>query len=313
MKKFSIVIPVYNVEKYLKNCLDSCLNQDIPHSDYEIIVVNDGSPDNSQAIIEEYAAKYDNIISIVKENGGLSSARNAGINIASGMYIWFVDSDDSIKENCLRNLFNFIQNFNVNVITFNYRYMDENGIELKKENRKMRNGEVYSGKELFFNHYIYPFSAVQFYLFKLDYLKRNDIKFYEGIYFEDCLFTPVLYTALDKCLYYDSELYNYYLRSNSITHSKPSVKKCNDNILIAELLYKNLHNCPDDRKCILYKMVVQMIRGLFVNWKGLCRKDKIIVCDRFFKLNIWRIAIKESRQYKYWLIIVIFWLFKKIK
>ena len=82
MNKFSLIIPVYNVESYLANCLDSCLNQDIPHSDYEIIVVNDGSPDNSQSIIDMYVNKYDNIIPIVKENGGLSSARNAGLDIA---------------------------------------------------------------------------------------------------------------------------------------------------------------------------------------------------------------------------------------
>lgn len=100
----SIIIPVYNVEKYLPECLDSCLNQDIPLSDYEIICVDDGSPDNCGAILDNYAEKYDNIVVIHKENGGVSSARNAGIDVARGDYMWFVDSDDTIKANLLKGL-----------------------------------------------------------------------------------------------------------------------------------------------------------------------------------------------------------------
>lgn len=102
---FSIIIPVYNVERYLRQCLDSCLDQDIPKSEYEIIIVNDGSPDNSQVIINEYALLYDNICVINKSNGGLSTARNAGLSIAKGNFIWFVDSDDSIVSNSLKYIY----------------------------------------------------------------------------------------------------------------------------------------------------------------------------------------------------------------
>ena len=101
MKKISLIIPVYNVEKYLENCINSCLKQDISINDYEIIIVNDGSPDDCWNIIQRYANQHSNIKTINKENGGLSSARNAGINVAEGELIWFIDSDDSIKENCL--------------------------------------------------------------------------------------------------------------------------------------------------------------------------------------------------------------------
>ena len=313
MNKFSLIIPVYNVESYLANCLDSCLNQDIPHSDYEIIVVNDGSPDNSQSIIDKYVNKYDNIIPIIKENGGLSSARNAGLDIAKGEYIWFIDSDDEIQKNCLGGIIEKIVSCNSDIATINYKLLDIHGCELKKVNRKMYDGRIYSGTDLFFNHYIYPFSGAPFYIFKRQFLIDNDLRFKEGIYFEDCLFTPILYTKINSCICYDKEVYFYYMRDNSITHSKPSIKKCNDNIIIAELLYKNLQNCPDDRKCILYKMVAHMIKQLFVNWKGLNYKDKVVVCERFFNLDIWQIAIKKSRQYKYWLIICIFWIVYKIK
>lgn len=103
--KLSIIVPVYNVEKYLAQCLDSLVGQTV--EDYEIIVVNDGSPDNSQRIIDDYAARYPGlIVPMIKENGGLSSARNLGMNVAKGEFIGFVDSDDwvdeTMYEKCLR-------------------------------------------------------------------------------------------------------------------------------------------------------------------------------------------------------------------
>ena len=97
----SIVIPVYNTVKYLRECLDSCLAQDIPASEYEIICVDDGSTDNSPQIIDEYAARFPNVVAIHQANGGVSTARNTGIDHAKGEYIWFVDSDDYILENSL--------------------------------------------------------------------------------------------------------------------------------------------------------------------------------------------------------------------
>ena len=105
---FSVIVPVYNVEKYLAKCLDSILAQ--TYSDFEIIVVNDGSPDNSQQIIDEYAKNYpDKIKPFIKANGGLSDARNFGVEKASGEYLLFVDSDDYIAEKLLENLHKVIK------------------------------------------------------------------------------------------------------------------------------------------------------------------------------------------------------------
>ena len=98
----SIIIPVYNAEAYIGQCLDSLLRQDI--SDYEILCVNDGSTDGSLSVLQEYARMYDNIVIISKENGGVVSARNAGLESARGEFIWFVDADDLIRENCLGKL-----------------------------------------------------------------------------------------------------------------------------------------------------------------------------------------------------------------
>jgi len=100
----SFIVPVYNAEIYLPDCLNSLLRQDIPHSDYEIICINDGSKDKSLAVMQDYQARFPNIQIIDKENGGVTTARNAGLAAAMGDYIWFVDSDDFIKENVLLHL-----------------------------------------------------------------------------------------------------------------------------------------------------------------------------------------------------------------
>ena len=106
--KFSIIVPVYNVEKYLKKCLDSIIDQ--TYKNYEVIVVNDGSPDNSQAIIEEYKKNYPNKIKAYnKQNGGLSDARNFGLQYTTGDYVIFVDSDDYVKNDMLEVLNNNIK------------------------------------------------------------------------------------------------------------------------------------------------------------------------------------------------------------
>lgn len=100
----SFIVPVYNAAAYLPECLDSLLEQDIPKEEYEIICVNDGSKDNSLEVLRSYQARFPNIVIVDKENGGVTTARNAGLEAARGQYIWFVDSDDYIKENILGTL-----------------------------------------------------------------------------------------------------------------------------------------------------------------------------------------------------------------
>ena len=114
----SIIIPVYNVEKYLRKCLDSIINQ--TYKKLEIILIDDGSTDNSGKICEEYAKKDDRIIVIHKENAGVSSARNRGIELANGKYIGFIDSDDWIEENMYETLYQNLLQFDVDISMCNY-------------------------------------------------------------------------------------------------------------------------------------------------------------------------------------------------
>ncbi|WP_294588184.1 glycosyltransferase [uncultured Bacteroides sp.] len=119
-KWLSFIVPVYNAEKYLAECIDSMLNQDFPLEQYEIILVNDGSTDNSLCIAKEYAGKYDNIHLFTHPNSGVSYTRNEGLRRAKGEYVWFVDSDDCVAENILPVLFEQTREFNLDMLIFNY-------------------------------------------------------------------------------------------------------------------------------------------------------------------------------------------------
>ena len=125
MDKISVIIPVYNVEKYLDRCIESVVNQ--TYKNLEIILVDDGSPENCPQICDEWTKKDDRIIVVHKKNGGLSDARNKGIDIASGTYICFVDSDDYISENMIEKLYNVLTEANAEISICNFRYVDESG------------------------------------------------------------------------------------------------------------------------------------------------------------------------------------------
>ena len=123
--KLSIIVPIYNVEQYLGKCIDSLLNQDLPHKDYEIILVDDGSPDGCPAICDDYAKTHSNVRVIHRQNGGLSAARNSGIEVAQGRYVQFVDSDDYLEPNVLKTLVEKMEDDNLDILRFNYQNVNE--------------------------------------------------------------------------------------------------------------------------------------------------------------------------------------------
>ena len=116
--RLSIIIPVYNVEKYISRCLESLCHQSLSQNDYEILIVNDGSTDNSVAIANQYVDKYANFKLIDKENGGVGSARNKGIAEAKGNYIYFIDPDDYLATNLLKILLDYADNYSLEILTF---------------------------------------------------------------------------------------------------------------------------------------------------------------------------------------------------
>lgn len=203
--KVSVIVPVYNVEKYIKKCLNSLVNQTL--DEVEIVVVNDGSPDNSQKIIDEYTKKYKNIKSYVKENGGLSDARNYGIKRATGKYISFVDSDDYIRKDMLEKMYNYAiqKNFDVVVCDSINVYSDGTEILIKSNNN-------YSDDDVK-NYIISPPMACTR-LFKKSIFDK--IEFKKNIYYEDLEMTPKVINLTKKIGFVSDGLYYYVQRDGSI-------------------------------------------------------------------------------------------------
>ena len=179
MIKVSVIVPVYNVEDYLARCLDSLVNQTL--KEIEIIVVNDGSPDNSQKIIDKYAKKYLNIKAYKKENGGLSDARNYGIKKANGEYIAFIDSDDFVTTDMYEKMYQKAKSGNFDIVACDLNYVyDDNKIVKAYANIEKDTTDI---KSSMIN--IYP--AARNKIFKKK-LFSNGIEFKKGVWFEDVEF-----------------------------------------------------------------------------------------------------------------------------
>lgn len=297
--KLSIIIPVYNVAPYLRRCLDSCLEQNIDVKEYEIIVVNDGSTDNSLDIINCYLLKYQNLKLIDKPNGGLSSARNAGLNIASGDFIWFVDSDDWIRKDCVKEIIDVFKMTDAEVLTYDALGSDGiNDFPLGKK-RKLENMQVFNGMKLLNSGYVYPFSAVQFYIFKREFLNANKLVFLEGIFFEDILFTALMMTVVKRCVYVHAHYYYYLIRQGSITNSKASLKKANDYIVIAKKLFSYIETISCQSSYILYFNIAKCVLELYVQWYQISKEERAVVRKKFLENRFWLYCIIKARSPKY--------------
>ena len=216
MMKVSIIVPVYNVEKYLEKCLKSLVNQTL--KDIEIIIVNDGTKDNSQKIIDKYVKKYPKLVkSYIKENGGQSSARNLGMKKAKGKYIGFVDSDDYIEKDMFEKLYNkAVENdYDVTICNLNMVYEDTKEkvpffVGYKKDLLTQVDLKNYMVN-------IYP--VVWNKIYKSSLLKDNKFKFKEGVWFEDVEFLFKIVPFINNVGYVNDCCYNYVQRAGSVTNT----------------------------------------------------------------------------------------------
>lgn len=226
--KLSIIVPVYNVEAFLKKCVDSLLAQDLPKEDYEVILVDDGSTDGSGALCDTLAAEHGNIRVIHQQNRGLSGARNAGIPVASGDYILFVDSDDYLCPNVLGTLAGLMESKDLDILRFNYQNVDMDGkvFEPNKYSKpfvdysnETCDGETFLNERLGFACYAWQFMV------KTSILQQEGNGFKEGIYFEDVEWTPRILLQARRVASTDTVVYNYLFRTGSIARNKDHEKK----------------------------------------------------------------------------------------
>lgn len=233
--KLSLIIPIYNVEQYIEHCLQSCLCQpNVTDDDYELVIVNDGTKDNSMQIVEEMIKGRGNVTVVNQCNQGLSMARNAGLKVAQGEYVWFVDSDDWIEEGCLHGIIHRLEEVNVDALQLQYRNVYSEGIP-SDEHFSVING-IISGKDWLVKDKF--FVPVQFMVYRREFLLHHQLSFYPGIYHEDNEFKPRALYLAKSCASYDKVAYNYFRGNpNSITSSL-RLKNGKDYFVVMNRLYE---------------------------------------------------------------------------
>lgn len=217
----SIIIPIYNVEKYIETCLNSILSQLLSNNNIEIIIVNDGTLDNSMTIVNNIIKRKSNITVINQENHGLSVARNTGLFHAKGEYVWFIDSDDWLLPNAINDVLAYIEKYpEVSVFS--------TILEIHEENSNKPYQEYYPiEKELTCKEYLfkrYRQGASQRFIFKKSFLKKNDLTFYPGIIHEDDLFGIKMLYNTEKLIILNKPVYAYRIRKSGSIMSSISLR-----------------------------------------------------------------------------------------
>lgn len=223
--KLSVVIPVYNVEKYLEKCVNKIINQHV--KEMEIILVDDGSTDNSGDICDKFSHKYKEVKSYHKENGGASDARNFGLKKAIGEYVWFVDSDDTIEDDCIKKIESIIIENNPDVIVCQSKVIHKNGVIEDECKYTIKRG-MYTSNQFMDTMKKNPQSIIfcpQYYIVKRDFVEKNKIYFYKGIIYEDELWIPQLLLKADSIFYSNLNIYFHLMRDESVMHST-KLNKC---------------------------------------------------------------------------------------
>lgn len=275
----SVIIPIYNVEKYLSRCVNSVLNQ--TYKDFELILVDDGSLDNSPEICDGYKKKDSRVKVIHKENGGLSSARNAGLEICKGDYIFFIDSDDWLTDE--KGLEEFISKAEKENSDFVYSFMNTATDETQKAIRM--NKRFKDNDKLFFLSNPYLFSACNK-LYKNTLLQF--LQFVPGRVNEDVDVIPLVFCKANKVSRLDKHTYNYYQNQESITRQSFSEKRF-DMFKSVSHVYKNFIGTEKEKRVFYENLFGFQIFSVYIsilkNTSGNKRKKYLLDFCKLLKEN----------------------------
>lgn len=261
----SIIVPVYKVEEYLDECVGSIVNQS--YQDFEMILIDDGSPDNCPDMCDAWAQKDARIKVIHKQNGGVSSARNEGLKIASGEWVWFIDSDDTIEENALA------------LLSEKFSQKPDLIIYNKEKN------EVYQKDSRFFDEYYFKYRfgfETWNKLYKLNIIRDNDLWFdTEEKIGEDLLFNIQYYKYAQNYMFTDLKLYNYTVREDSAMGEKDP-GRLEKQLSVYSKIYAFYKN-DLDKKILAQLFIMHLISGINQSNKaGLQSEEKIHIIQNSF-------------------------------
>lgn len=242
----SVIVPVYNTDKYLEECLESILNQTL--KDIEIICIEDKSTDNSLQILKNYSKKDDRIIILENEsNRGLSFNRNKGLDYAKGKYVSFIDSDDKLDVDAYEKLYNFIEENHQDFVIFNAMRFDDDGKKWNSElhNISISDNPITSTNILKNREFVFDSTAWNKFINK-DFLLNSKIKFVEGRLYEDMLFSMELFCAADSVGVLPNIYYYWRVRTDnknkSITQKYNNIENIKDRLFIINEINKLLNN-----------------------------------------------------------------------
>lgn len=296
MPEVSVIVPVYNVEKYLGKCLNSLVNQTLEN--IEIIIVNDGTKDNSEEIIKKFIDKYpQKIVYLKKENGGLSDARNYGIPYAKGEYIAFLDSDDYVEKDMYKEMYELAKKENSDMVECDFLWEYPNKI-------REDIGQVYNGKkEMLEKVRVVAWNK----LIRRSILEKTQIQFPKGLRYEDVEFTYKLIPHLNKVSFLKKPYIHYIQRENSISNVQNERTKEIFEVLDNVINYYKKNNFYDEYKdeleyvytrYLLCSSLLRMVKikdkeirknMLKITWENLntkfpnCKKNKILKRNKTLK------------------------------
>ena len=314
--KVSVIVPIYNVENYLVRCLESLVNQTL--EDIQIILVNDGSPDNSQQIIDAYASRYpEKILALTKENGGLSDARNYGIPYAEGEYIGFVDSDDYLDITMYEKMYTKGKMEDADMVVCGYYGVDEqkNSYRALQVTNKAEFGvSLWDNPTLLYSNAPYAWNK----LFKRELFERTQIRFPKGKIYEDIATTYPLMQYANRIVKVNEPLYYYILKregaitatfSEKMLQMFESLARMNDyyieagnfdyfktqlgfiNIKHTILRFKDFHLYKDrNLKSKFIETGFEHLNKYFDDWK-----QNDLFFDSFFGINRFEKAVAKTK------------------
>lgn len=295
--KISVIIPVYNTEKYLSKCLDSILNQTL--KEIEVIVVNDGSKDNSQEIIEQYKEKDSRIISIIKSNGGLSDARNCGIEKANGQYLAFIDSDDYIDPVMLKTMLDLAEKHESEIVMCDLVKVDESGNEFRDLPQSPQLPEKIILKDdftIFGEMSCFACNKI----FKKSLFEKHQFK--KEIHFEDIELIPKLVLDSTVISKINQPFYKYFERQDSITktHTAKGLDMFFAINAVSDYFYKSNYNTfatELKRFQIIQGYYSYLAYVAFVKDKNL-KREMLDALDLFLRNNhLTKKAIKNYQRF----------------
>ena len=307
MVDLTFIIPVYNVEKYLAKCLDSVLVDN--GFTGQLICVNDGSTDKSGKILEEYKKQYPNVEVIIQKNFGLSAARNAGLKAATGDYICFLDSDDYWEPNVLNGLIEQIEHYNLDVLRFDFRNVNEQYEEIhpnKDPKRDVDFSESVTDGETFLNERLGPGCYAVMFIVKRSLIVKSErvnelmnegCLFKEGIYFEDVEWTPRMLLRAKRVSSTPKVVYNYLWRAGSITlpdNPQKREKVLDDKVALIRG-FKEQQKQVRDPKWFVW-MTSNTAMGILTSISNLSSSERKIYIQELKDIEIFPLSTKREKM-----------------